>query len=328
MVRALVTGATGCVGANIVEALLARGYEVRALRRESSALDALTGLTPEMVMGDVLDSDSLRAAMTGCQLVFHAAAISQYWRNKPDLIYTVNVIGTRNVLEAARSRGVDRVVFTSSVAALGVPTRSNQLITEEAWYNWPPGRFHYGHSKLLAEGEVGRAVARGLDVVSVNPTTVIGRRDVNHVGGEILRVVKKGWFLLAPPGGMGVVSAQATGIGHVLAAERGRTGERYILSGENISHRRMMEIVASVVGGTPPLATIPRTLMRGAVALAWQGLKFAGVDAPSFLAQMDLSTRDMYFDGSKATRELGMPYVDAATAIREAWSWYRQQGEL
>ncbi len=322
--RVLVTGATGCVGANVVEALLARGYAVRALRRPTSRLDALDGLSPEMVVGDVTDEASLVAAMEGCSLVIHAAAVSQYWRNGPDLIYRVNVGGTRNVLRAAMAAGVERVVVTSSVAALGVPTRRGELLDESAHFNLRPEQFHYGHSKVLAEAEVARAVRAGLDVVIVNPVSVIGQRDVNFVGGEILRVVRQRWVPLAPPGGMGVVSARAVGEGHVLAAERGRTGERYILNGENIAHRALMALVAEVVGGRPPLATAPRWAMRGLRYLVtlWRRWfpRASGVDA----TQVSLSMLEMYFDGRKAAQELGFVGGTAREAVEEAWAWYRR----
>jgi len=326
--RALVTGATGCVGANIVEALLARGDTVRALRRATSRLDALTGLDFESVIGDVTDEASLLAAMDGCEVVFHAAAISQYWRNQPDVIYHVNVTGTRNVLRVALSQGVKRVVFTSSVAVLGVPTQRGQLLDESAHFNLRPGQFPYGHSKLLAEAEVQRAVARGLDVIIVNPASVIGQRDVNFVGGEILRAATRGMFWFAPPGAMGIVSAKAVGIGHVLAAERGRTGERYILNGENVSHRALMADVADVVGVRSPRLVLPRIVMRPAALIlnAWNAMR----SGPPLLdgSQVDLSARAMYFDGGKAVRELGFPLVSAKSAVEEAWGWYCESGLL
>ncbi|HOU12613.1 MAG TPA: NAD-dependent epimerase/dehydratase family protein [Anaerolineae bacterium] len=326
--RALVTGATGCVGANIVEALLARGYAVRALQRAASKLDALAGLAPEYAIGDVMDESSLRAAMVGCELVFHAAAVSQYWRNKPEAIYAANVEGTRNVLRAALAQGVRRVVFTSSVAVLGVPTRRGQLLDESATFNLRPEQFHYGHSKVLAEAEVRRAVAEGLDVVIVNPVSVIGQRDVHFVGGEILRTAKRGLLIGAPPGGMGIVSAKATGEGHVLAAERGRTGERYILNGENISHRALMALAAEATGGRAPWFTIPRVMMTPLAALV-DLLNRARRAAPLVDgSQLHLSARDMYFDGSKAARELGFTSGSARVAIAEAWDWYREHNLL
>lgn len=326
--RALVTGATGCVGANIVEALLGRGYEVRALRRATSKLDALAGLSPEYVTGDVTNAASLPAAVADCDLVFHAAAVSQYWRSGPDAIYRANVAGTRNVLDAALAQGVGRVVFTSSVAVLGVPTARGQLLDESATFNLRPEQFHYAHSKVLAEAQVQRAVAQGLDVVIVNPASVIGQRDVNFVGGEILRAVKRGLFFAAPPGGMGIVSAKDVGEGHVLAAERGRAGERYILNGENCSHRTLTTMIADVVGSRPPLLTIPRALMGPVAALVdvWNTLRRSPplVDGH----QMRLSARDMYFDGGKAQQALGFAPASARMAVVEAWDWYRGQGLL
>ncbi len=321
--RALVTGATGCVGANVVAALLARGHEVRAMQRETSPLEALDGLAPEMVVGDVLARETLESAMDGCAWVFHVAAVSQYWRHGVDLIYRVNVEGTRTVLAAARTCGVRRVVFTSSAAVLGVPETPGARLDETATFNLPPERFPYGHSKVLAEGVVQEAVAAGLDVVIVNPVTVIGARDVGFVGGEILRLAREGKLLAAPPGGMGVVSARAVGEGHVLAAERGRTGERYLLNGENVTHRALMEIVAEVVGVHSPRLVIPRPLMQASAFLldAWNCVGPGGALMDGNQAR--LSARPMYFDGSKAERELGLSRVSAREAVEEAWAWYR-----
>lgn len=326
--RVLVTGATGCVGANIVEALLKRGYTVRALRRETSSLAALAGLDPELATGDVMDAPSLLAAMEGCAGVFHAAAISQYWRNKPETIYTINVEGTRNVLQAARETGVRRVVFTSSAGALGAPVRRGALVNETATFNLPPARFPYGRSKALAEVEVQKAVASGLDVVIVNPVTVIGQRDVGFVGGEFLRAARQGKALAAPPGGVGVIAASAVGRGHVLALERGRCGERYILNGENITYRQLLTIVAEVVGARRPLFVIPRFALK-TFALLVDGARRVRRVAPLVDGnQLRLSAQKFYFDGSKAERELGLIPVAARRGVEEAWAWYQAQGLL
>ncbi len=326
--RALVTGATGCVGANIVEALLARGYTVRALRRATSKLDALVGLNPEYVIGDVMDETSLSAAMAGCELVFHAAAVSQYWRSRPEAIYAANVGGTRNVLRAALEQGVQRVVFTSSVAVLGVPTQRGQWLDESAVFNLRPAQFNYGQSKVLAEAEAQRAVVEGLDVVIVNPVSVIGQRDVHFVGGEILRTAKRGLLVAAPPGGMGIVSAKATGEGHVLAAEHGRTGERYILNGENISHRALMTLAAEVTGARAPWITIPCVLMAPLAVLVDLANHVRRATPLVDGKQLHLSMRDMYFDGSKAECELGFAGGSAQAAVMEAWGWYCEHGLL
>lgn len=326
--RALVTGATGCVGANIVEALLERGHEVRALRRETSRLEALVGLAPELVVGDVLDEASLVRAMQGCDWVFHAAAISQYWRNSPEVIYTVNVEGTRAVLRAARECGVQRVVYTSSVGALGLPDSPGQLLDETHGFNLSNIRFPYGHSKVLAEAAIREAVAGGLDAVIVNPATVIGQRDIGFVGGEFLRAARKGQAVFAPPGGMGIVSARAVGVGHVLAVERGRKGERYILNGENISYRALMDTVADVVGARGPWFTMPGPVLQGGAGLIdlWNRVQKGTplVDG----TQARLGRYFLYFDGSKAARELGLPQSPAHAAVEEAWYWYQAHGLL
>jgi len=201
-------------------------------------------------------------------------------------------------------------------------------LDESACYHRPPARFHYAHSKLLVEADVDRAVAVGQDVVCVNPASVIGRRDVNFVGGEILRLAKRGLLPVAPPGGMGIVAAGAVGLGHVLAAERGVAGERYILNGENIKHIALLRLVASVVGGRAPLCTLPKMMIQLPVEVTWLASRVLGFPYPAAAAQADLSVRDMYYDGRKAVRELGFPVVSARAAIEEAWDWYSRAGML
>ena len=326
--RALVTGATGCVGANVVEALLSRGYDVRAMHRRSSRLDALVGLHPEFVEGDVLDSAALMHAMTDCDIVFHVAAVSEYWRTSPEKLYRVNVAGTRNVLQAASQHRIKRVVYTSSVAVFGKPTYPGEILNECSDFGQYPIPFHYGHSKVLAEAEVARSVKEGLDVVVVNPATVIGQRDINYIGGELLKAASQGWFIASPSGGMGVVSAKDAGLGHVLAAEYGHTGERYILNGENIPHHHLLKIVASAIATSPPQFTIPkiigRVLARVLHLVNNLGIRFHAFDP----IQIYLSTYNMYFDSSKAIEEFGFAPGSASEAVNEAVSWYKQFGLL
>jgi dihydroflavonol-4-reductase len=325
--RALVTGATGCVGANVVAALLARGYDVRAMRRVTSSLKALNDLEPELVIGDVLGLPSLAAACQGCALVFHVAAVSDYWRTPVQRIYQVNVEGTRNVLAAALEAGVERLVYTSSIGALGVPPPGH-LLDESATFNLPPHRFPYGHSKYLAEQAVQEAIADGLDAVIVNPTGVIGGRDIHFIGGSMLREVRRGLAWFAPPGGLNWVDAETVGLGHILAAERGHTGKRYILGGDNVSHRTAVETVAEVVGGRRPLLTLPRPVM-GIVALLTDGFNALWPGTPLFSGeQARLSGTEIYCDCSKAQRELGLPHTPFRVAVERAYTWYREQGTL
>jgi dihydroflavonol-4-reductase len=266
--------------------------------------------------------------VAGCDLVFHCAGIAQYWRNRPHKIYTVNVMGTRNLLRAAMAAGIDRFVLTSSVAVLGIPRRPGTLLDERADFNLPPRRFHYGHSKVLGEAQVQWAIEQGLDAVIVNPATVIGQRDVHFVGGEILRAATRGWTVVAPPGGMGAVDAKSVGVGHVLAAERGRTGERYILNGTNLTHRRLMTIVAETVGKRPPVAALPRTL-SGLLLILLRGYESLGGRRLVLSSnQWQLSLHKLYFDGTKASHELGFESASVREAVESAWRWYRARGLL
>ncbi len=323
--KALVTGATGCVGANVVAALLERGYEVRAMHRVTSSLTALEGLEAERIVGDLFDLESLARAMEGCDLVFHVAAISDYWRTPAETIYRVNVEGTRNVVEAALQAGVRRLVYTSSVGSLGIPP-AGQLLDEQSTFNLPPHRFPYGHSKHLAEGVVRETLARGLDAVIVNPAAVIGPRDVHWIGGSLLQEAQRGTTWFAPPGGTCWAASTAVGLGHVLAAERGRSGERYLLGGQNLTHRETIEVVAEVVGGQRSRVTLPRFLMGALTATT--GLASRFIHLPFSAEQVWLSAQEIYCDSTKARQELGYPQVAFRVAVEQAYAWYRARGLL
>jgi dihydroflavonol-4-reductase len=326
-VAALVTGATGFVGSNVAAALAERGTQVRVLRRTTSRLDALEGVPVEYVVGDILDPDSLTTAMLGCKLVFHVAATAQYWRVGKETVYRVNVEGTRNVMQAALSAGVERVVFTSSVAALGYPRRGNLMDESQAFpsaLNWWP----YGHSKHLAELEVQKAVAQDLPAVIVNPTIIIGPRDLNFVSGSLIRASVKGQLRVVPPGGSNVVHVDDVIAGHLAAAERGRVGERYILGGENLSHWETAEIIASVTGGPRPWLVLPYWSLAPLARL---------IDAFNSLSrrpplvtggQIRLGSETFYVDSEKAVRELGLPQTPFRRAVMDAYSWYRARGLL
>ena len=321
MVRALVTGATGCVGANLVEAIEQHGWRAVALRRNTSSLNALKGLTYESAIGDVLDVESLVKAMRDVQVVFHAAAVADYWRTGKQRLYQVNVEGTSNVLKAAKAAGVERVVFTSSAAAVGQPA-FGQMADERSAFDLRPDQFHYGYSKWLAEQVVRDAVAGGQDAVIVNPAVVVGPRDVNLISGSIILEEKRLGIPVYPPGGVCVIDVADVCAGEIAAAERGRKGERYILGGENLWYRDLLTITAQVVGRKPPRVALPRWCML-AFAGAVDVLRRLGVSLPANGDQLRFSTRTIWFDSSKARRELGLttrPYVEAAT---RAYDWYR-----
>ena len=322
---ALVTGGTGFLGANLAEGLLKRGGRVRILRRSTSPLDAVRGLDVEHAIGDVLESDSLLAAMDGVDVVFHVAAVSIYWRSKPDLIYRVNVDGTRRVLEAARRAGVKRVVLTSSAAAVGV-VRGRPSNEDDA-YHENIARFPYGRSKWLAE-EIAREAARnGQEVVIVNPTVVVGQRDINWNAGSIIKEIARRRLPGAPPGGVNYVAVEDVVAGHIAAADKGRPGERYLLGGENLTHRQLIDIVARVVGVRPPRWDMPGWIFP-LLALAANVASRIGVQSPIDATQLLLSREFLWFDNSKARRELDLPQTPVEQAVRRAYEWYVANGYL
>lgn len=332
--KALVTGSTGFVGANLVEGLNAAGHEVRALHRSNSRLDALTGLTYKPVIGDLLDPASLKAAMDGVDWVFHVAAVSDYWRqNGAAWLYSVNVGGTRNVLEAALAAGVRRVVYTSSVASLGVPPSSEGQIdhplNESATFNIAPVLSPYGHSKHLAEMVVQEFVDRGLDAVIVNPTVILGPRDLNLISGSAITAVYRRQAPAVPPGGVNYVDVADVVAGHIAAAERGRTGERYILGAHNLTHQQAGAIIAEVVGVELPRFHMPWTLMDPfAVAVDLFNRFWPG--APLVTGEQVRLMKNMFsFDSSKAWHELnlGLP-IPFRTSVERTFQWYRVNGYL
>lgn len=324
MTTALITGATGCVGANLVEAVTRHGWQARALRRKTSSLKALQGLSYDSAIGDVTDPDSLLAAMQGVDVLFHAAAVADYWRTGHERLYHVNVEGTRNVLRAAQSRGVRRVVFTSSVASLGCPP-FGQALDESATFNLQPAQFHYGYSKVLAEQVVTEFVAGGLDVIVVNPAVVIGPRDVNLISGSILVEEKRIGIPAYPPGGVCVIDVADVCAAHIAAAERGRVGERYILGGENLWYRDMVATTARVVGRKPARIGLSRGVTLR-LAAAVDLLRRAGMSLPASGDQLRMSAETLWFDSSKARRELGLTTRPYAEAAQRTYDWYRANG--
>jgi dihydroflavonol-4-reductase len=326
--RALVTGGTGFVGANLVAALGQRGITVRVLRRESSPLTALDGLTYEDVLGDILDpQDALVAAMDGCDWVFHVAAVSDYWRKRTEQLYKVNVEGTVNVLEAARSAGVKRFVFTSSLAALGLPS-NGQPLDESSHFNLEPERFPYAHSKQLAEQEVFRAAESGLDAVIVNPSVVLGPRDVNQISGSIIVQAASGRLFFYPPGGVNYVAVEDVAAGHIAAAEHGRTGERYVLAGENLKHREALTVVCEVVDKRPPVIPLPKLVLPFASLGVSAARILAGKRIPLDENQVWLSGQDIFADGSKALEEFEMPNTPFRESVQRAYDWYNIHGYI
>jgi dihydroflavonol-4-reductase len=321
--QVLVTGGTGFLGSQIVTALVRRGDAVRVLRRASSSLVALEGLDVEHVIGDILDTEAVGRASARCDMVFHIAALSSYWRAQRADIYRTNVEGTRAVMQACLDAGVRRVVHTSSVAAIGLRPDGTPA-DETTPFDALSSTFAYADSKHRAEVEVGRAVGRGLDAVIVNPAIVIGAGDHYMISGSMIVEFARGRVPATPPGGACMVDVDAVVQGHLAAAEHGRTGERYILGGENLTHRQVAQIIAEVVGRKPPALRLPRWMI-GPTANAVDLFNRVSSRPPLITGeQLRMSGLSIYFDSRKAARELGFPMLPLRGAVEKAYRWYHE----
>jgi dihydroflavonol-4-reductase len=326
--KAFVTGGTGFVGANIVAALNDEGIGARVLRRESSSLLALKGLAYESAVGDILQPPAeLAEVMAGCEWVFHVAAVSDYWRQGADWLYRVNIEGTKNVLAAAKLAGVGRLVFTSSLAAMGIPEKG-QLLDESSQFNLKPAQWPYAHSKYLAEIEVMRAVDEGLPAFIVNPTVVLGPRDVNKISGSIIIEAANGILRFFPPGGVNYVDVADVAAGHIAAARQGMEGERYILGQVNLSHEEAIKTICEVIGKPPPSLRLPNWILPVAAVGVDVGRFFLGNKIPMDANQVRMSGATVFADTRKAKKALNLPETPFRTTVQRTYDWYNSHGYL
>lgn len=324
--KALVTGGTGFVGSHIARLLHAQGDQVRVLHRRSSKTEALAGIPYEAAYGDVTDAAALRAASEGVDVVFHVAAVADYWRADKQHMFEVNVEGTRQVLAAARDAGVRRVVFTSSAAGLGFLT--DRPSDETVPFNLSPQQFPYGYSKKLAEEVVAEAVQRGQEVVTLNPVVIMGPGDLNLISGTFMIQMKRfGRWTPSTHGGIAVIDVRDVARYHLLAAEQGRVGERYVLTTANYTYDEWFRMIAGVVDVHPPLLTVPSPLLAPA---AWiiDGLRALGLSTPIDANQVRLGSKYVYFNGQKAWDAFGAPQIDMLQSLRDTYNWYVAKGIL
>lgn len=325
--QTLVTGATGFVGSHLARLVAARGHGVRVLHRRSSKLDALAGLDYESALGDINDPDALRAACAGIDWVFHVAAVADYWRADKARMFEANVEGTRKVLQAAREAGVQRVIFTSSAAAVGLRS-DGQPSDESVPFNLPVERFPYGYSKWLAEEIAREAAAQDQDVVIVNPVVVMGPGDLNMISGSfIVQMQRYQWLAPSTSGGVAVIDVRDVAEGHLAAAERGRSGERYILSAENVLYRDWFRLIAGVIGVAPPLLSAPDFALPP-VAAGIDLLRRLGVQTPIDANQVHLGAQKVFFNPAKAWAELHRPQILMRQSVEETYRWYLENGYL
>jgi len=326
MTQALVTGGTGFVGANVVRELVAAGASVRVLARAGGDRRALDGVPVEIVEGDVLDAASVRRAVRGAQTVYHVAADYRLWTPDPAGLYRTNVEGTRTVLEAAGEAGVGRIVHTSSVGALGVPA-DGRPGTEDTPVTLADMVGHYKRSKFLGEQVARELAGRGLPVVIVNPSAPIGPWDVKPTPtGQMVVDFMRGRMIATVDTGLNVVHVRDVALGHLLAAERGRPGERYILGHQDLALVEIFRLLAEITGGRPPRFRVP-------YALAWlgaaccEGLSWLTRRPPAVpLTAVRMARKRMYFSPAKAVRELGLPQTDVRVALADAVAWFAARG--
>lgn len=322
---ALVTGSTGFLGSWICRALLAEDFRVRALHRTTSSLLAIEDLPVERIVGDILEPETLIPAMQDVQVVFHAAAQSDYWRN-PDGVVRTSVEGTRNMCRAALEAGVHRFVLTSSLAAMGVP-QGDELLTESHTFSLPPDLFPYGYGKLRAEQVAQEIRQQGLDLVIVNPSIVLGPGDVYQISGSLLVEAARGRTFLWVEGGVNYIHVEDAAEGHIRALNAGQSGERYILGGENLTHRVVFSELAEIVGRQPPWLKLPRALIPPSAALIDWLNRF--VNMPLDGGQLRMSANYLFCDTSKSAQELEFaPRRTFQQAAREAYHWYQDHDYL
>lgn len=325
--RVLVTGATGFLGSNLAASLVAEGHDVRILRRTSSSLSAIHDLDVEHVIGDIRDPDAVRSAVRGCDAVFHAAALVSYWKLQRAEMYDINIGGTINVVRACLKENVGKLVHTSSVAAVGY--RKDGLPADESTpFNWDSYDVGYRISKFRAEQEVLKGVQAGLPAVIVNPSVIIGERDISFNGGQIVRDVFKKRIFYYIDGGISAVYVGDVVRGHLAAARIGRIGERYLLTGENLTHKQIIDTTAEVVGGWKPVFKLPFWGAKAIAAVSETVANLTGTKpwiGRELVAGLNLTC---WFSCEKAVRELGHSVTPFRTAVERTFEWYRAYGML
>ena len=325
--KVLITGSSGFIGAAVTRAVLAQGDEVRVLIRPGSNRGNLDGLAVEMVEGDLQDSASLKKAVAGCQGVYHVAAHYALWAQDPTTFYQVNVEGTKHLFRVAGEAGVKRIVYTSTIGAIGLP-RDGGLGREEFFPSENQLSGDYKRSKFLAEQEVLKMANQGLPVVIVNPTAPVGERDIKPTPtGQIIVDFMKGRMLAYIETGMNLIDVDDVALGHVRAMERGRIGERYILGNQNLMLREICQMLSPLTGVPAPRIRLP---WKWVVPLAhintWIANHVSHKTPRIPLEGVRMAKYRMHYDCRKAREELDLPQTPVETALKKAVQWFRQHG--
>ena len=323
----LLTGATGFVGSAVLRQLAAKGRDVRVLARPGSDRRNLEGVDCEIAEGDLNDPASLRNAVRGCDSLYHVAADYRLWAPDPSELYRTNGEGTVDLFRAAADAGVGRMLYTSSVATLGIHADGTPA-NEDSPVGIDDMVGDYKRSKFLAEEAVSKLVEDGLPIVIVNPSTPIGPRDVKPTPtGRMIVEAASGRMPAYVDTGLNVVHVDDVAEGHILAFEKGAVGERYILGGEDLSLRQILAAIAQIVGRKPPLMSLPRApLFPLAYATEWLA-RLRGAGEPMLTVDsLRMSRKRMYFSSEKARTALGYQSRPANAALQDAIAWFRENG--
>jgi len=325
--KAFITGATGFLGSHVARVLSEQGADLRLLVRSTSNQKNLEGLKAETATGDLRDSASLEKAMAGCDTVFHVAADYRLWVRDPAEMYRSNVEGTRAILETARKTGVRCVVYTSSVATIGF-TGNGHPADEESPVSLADMIGHYKRSKFMAEQVAMEAGRGGMRVVTVNPTTPVGEQDIKPTPtGRIVVDFLKRKFPAYVETGLNLVDVRECARGHVAAMEKGKSGARYILGGENLTLKQILDKLAAISGLPSPTVKLPYAVayLAGAVDEMFSG-RLLGREPRATVETVRMGKKKMWASSGKAERELGWKQIPVDAALRRAVEWFRSNG--
>ena len=325
--KVFVTGATGFLGSHVARVLEENGSDLRLLVRPSSDLRNVNGLKAERVVGDLRDAASLEKGMAGCEAVFHVAADYRLWVRDPQEMYRSNVEGTRAILQAAKKNGVRRVVYTSSVATMGF-TNNGHLANEDSPVSLQNMIGPYKRSKFMAEEVAIQAAREGMDVVVVNPTTPIGEQDIKPTPtGRIVLDFLKRKFPAYVDTGLNLVDATECARGHVAALEKAKPGERYILGGENLTLKQILDKLGEITGLPSPRVKVPyvMALATGVVDEMFTG-RILGREPRATIDAVRMGKKKMFVSSAKAERDLGWKIVPVDGALRRAAEWFQTNG--
>ena len=327
--KILVTGATGFIGSALVQKLVNTPDEVSILVRKSSDLTSLTDVLNKvnLVYGDIADRASLDSALKGIDLVYHSAGLTYMGDKKNELLYKINVDGTHNILEASAAAGVKRVIHVSSITAVGIAFDKIPLNESSEW-NFHAITLEYARTKHLSEIEVAKAVKQGLDCVIVNPAFVFGAGDINFNAGRIIKDIYNRKLPFYPLGGVCVVDVEIVAETIMTAMEKGKTGERYIIGGENVSYKQLADTISRITGAPKVLFPLPFWMAKILRSLLDMYKNKNRVSKLFNLSMFRVASEFLYYDSTKASRELNMRSEPHENSIRKAYEWYRDRNML